>query len=177
MNETLPSGLALSVTIQPANFLSEKLHNFVTGTWAKSAGRLCVPYTSGKGILDRTRTFSKRSDHVLRSPSTYVALADFADVGGDDVPVGWIVAAPNLLHFAYVRRPYRSLGVAALLLKALAAGYSGNHSECPFPSVGWIPCTHWTVKLPDTGWLQFDKARLLYYAGFEPLNCERLHGT
>ena len=168
MLETLPSGLSLSLTIRPASELEPKCRDLIAGTWAKSGGRLCVPYSSGKAILDRTRNLSKRSVHVLQNPSSYVALADFPSPSEGDVPVGWIVVAPNLVHFAYVRGPYRGLGVAKLLLKILSSEFACGHSVCPFPALGWIPCTHWTVKFPVEGWFRIQET-VLFYCGYEPL--------
>jgi hypothetical protein len=110
----------------------------------------------------------KRANHVLQSPSTYVSLANFDNRGDADVPLGWLVAAPNIIHFANVRAPYRQMGMAALLIETLAEHFKTGLSECPFPSEGWVPCTHWTVKLPLTGWTK-RKDLLLFYCGFEPL--------
>jgi GNAT superfamily N-acetyltransferase len=172
---TLPSGLELDVTISPATQLTQKLRDFITGGWSKSGARFCVPYASGKALLDRARNLSKRSAHVLQNPSTYVALANFVGAGEDDVPIGWFVVAPNMLHFAYTRRPYRCLGVATLLLEELSKAHARGDSVCPFPKAGWIPCTHWTIRLPVEGFL-FNMDRVYFYCGFEPLTYVEHHG-
>jgi len=70
-------------------------------------------------------------DRCLRGSATLVAHPE----GDDDSILGWSCAAPGILHYAYVKAPFRRLGIARALL---VMG--------PKPLT---TCTHWTPVIRE----------------------------
>lgn len=181
MTETLPSGLPLNITVERAQELSAETRDFVARVWVSSRRWFTGPKVGGKAVEQRKHTLQMRANNVLANPSTHVAVANFAspvpavdEATGQvlpEVPIGFAVVAPNLVHFAYVRSLYRGLGVARLLFTTLTENYAARLTSCPFPAAGWVPCTQWATWLPEEGWRPFG-ARVLFYSGFEPIRQE-----
>lgn len=70
-------------------------------------------------------------DRCLRAGATLVATPE----GDDHSILGWACASPNVLHYVYVKAPFRRLGITPRLL-ALAPG--------PLTT-----CTHWTPVIRE----------------------------
>lgn len=70
-------------------------------------------------------------DRCLRSNAVLVATPE----GDDDSILGWVCAGPDALHYAYVKAPFRRLGILSRLLGSV-----------PGPLT---VCTHWTPVVRD----------------------------
>ena len=162
---TLTCGLKARTVSCPTASIVPSTGEFIQGTWAKSGGKILVPGQAGKGVSEICAKLRKRARSIMRAPSSYVTLACFADVSDEETaPLGWLVHAPHLIHYIYVRAPYRGAGLAHLMVREAISSW-------PNEQANWIPCTHWTTRLPREGWrLIGDTA--FYYAGFEPLELQ-----
>src|SRR5205085_2532795 len=65
-------------------------------------------------------------DRCLRGSVTLVATPE----GDGDTILGWLCAAPEVLHYAYVKAPFRRLGILSRLLFLAPSNLA--------------TCTHWT---------------------------------
>lgn len=71
--------------------------------------------------------------HLLNTSSVLVACT----AEDENAILGWVCAAPPVLHYVYVKAPFRGLGIgAALLSAAIPTARSYN-----------ISVTHWTPKV------------------------------
>ena len=146
------------------------IRNYIAETWRKSMQRDSI--YAHQLYLRRDAIWS-RIERVLKSPLTRVTLALWPESGGeggnlfnqaDDTPqsgelfvLGWMVGAPSLVHYVYVRERYRQVGVMDALLNY------GVEFERGAP----LPCSHWSTDTGAYGFRQLKAGPLLTYAGVD----------
>lgn len=151
--------LKLIKQTQPYRMLSDMAQHFVLRTWIIQHQRFCrLPATKLRAryleLLGRVIT----KVTCLLFPE-YVEPAPEMPVGEyrarDNLfIVGWMVHTTTTIHYAYVRPPYRNLGLTQLM----------------GPRVSGIACTHWNKRLPLNGlWLPSGRGQAFEYVGFDPI--------
>lgn len=112
----------LDVRIRPA---VDTDRNFVLAKWRDSwrlarTNRRLGP-SAYNALFDRVV-----QEGIFAQPDTSVLVA--CDHGQPDAILGWICYAPGIptVHFAYVRREVRGLGIFGLLVTAIGVGEGGS---------------------------------------------------
>ena len=139
---------SLPITIAPLDRALERDVNFVRSSWTQSY----VPFRPSRTAVDAdgkvhvwrqdARAFwvdhSAWLDALLDSMGTTVLVARANDAEG--LLVGWTcwsatLGRPARLHYVYVKKSFRGMGVAGMLLANV-------------PTDAGVVFTHWTTRVP-----------------------------
>lgn len=156
MSETICSApkdndLKVAVTICHFEDLPESAQHFILDSWVRQYAHFLHPNGPPlRKIHARCLELAARAAtavHLLRFPEEGVASTKWRIIG-------WAVRGPaDVVHFVYIRKPYRGTGLSYLLLP-------------PGPT---IVATHWARKLPLTGQLRLHDGSTVRYIGPDPI--------
>jgi predicted RNA polymerase sigma factor len=110
---------------------------FVYGSWLGSlADELGIDRNDDKAFRDFKRMMRPSLAKILESKAVATTVA--RSRLDDDVLMGWVCSEPGVLHFVYVTKPWRRMGLATSLLSAakLEPGAKATHyTSWGFPHV------------------------------------------
>lgn len=116
------------ITIRPAK---ESDLNYVVSSWIRSV-RGQYPYK-----LFCKPAMTKYSDRVQRMVYGHSQVTVAADAKDEDVILGWMVHDPGVLHFAWVKLPFRRNGFGTKLFRSVFGA-----DECLFHTCHTGSVTH-----------------------------------
>ena len=116
--------------------------NFVYSTWLR-----CYKHDSPITKYTKRDLFfgehQKLLDHILTKKETTVVVA--VDENDEDLIFGFLAYEPKIIHFCYVKEPFRKMGIARQLIESQEL----KLSECQASHVTYTLLDLWTHQKVD----------------------------
>ena len=96
--------------------------SFVYATWLKS-----YKYDSPLTKFTKSELFYNQHQKILDRLLLKAKVNVACDQNDEDLIFGYIVFEPHVIHYIYVKEPFRGYGIATKLLEAIEGSYQASH--------------------------------------------------